>query len=170
MARRSRSFALLVWLTAATTLFATSPHLECVCPDGSRKPFCLSLILDESSCCSDADAPEAGASAPSCCCEKPAPTKRTGDKVHVSAKQASKGRPGWASRGCAKSLIEAVTAVTAKSETAAATGHFASSYMSVLHTNPCAVSDVALVRTTSFQGIALPPPPDRVVLFEHFLI
>src|SRR4051812_29868431 len=68
--RRSMS-VLTVWLTAATTLFATSPHFECVCPDGTRKPFCLSSFLGDPSCCGQETCASAGNQhdgAPSCCC------------------------------------------------------------------------------------------------------
>ena len=41
----------LVWLTAATTLLAGSPHFACRCPDGHIKPFCLSFSRTSSACC-----------------------------------------------------------------------------------------------------------------------
>src|SRR5947209_19392590 len=43
--------ASLVWVTAAATLFAHTPRLQCRCPDGHVKPFCLSLFLPSSGCC-----------------------------------------------------------------------------------------------------------------------
>src|SRR5437763_8321636 len=83
--RNTHAFQVVVLLTTATTLFATSPHFECVCPDGSRKPFCLSTFLGSSSCCCQGaccspSEPAAGNTPPACCCckhngESPRPTE-----------------------------------------------------------------------------------------------
>jgi hypothetical protein len=42
-----------VWVTAVMTLIAGSPHLDCRCPDGHLKPFCLTAGSSPSACCCD---------------------------------------------------------------------------------------------------------------------
>ena len=58
-----------VWLMALLTLFAGSPRIQCRCPDGRVKLFCLSSFFPAgvSGCCCTSTQP---ASRPPCC---PAP-------------------------------------------------------------------------------------------------
>jgi hypothetical protein len=63
-----------VWATAVSTLLAGSPRLDCRCPDGRVKPFCLSILFQsaccDGSCCSEAtrDGNGQATTKPSCCC------------------------------------------------------------------------------------------------------
>ncbi len=50
----------LVCLTALMTLVAGSPHVQCRCPDGRLKPFCLvsfSRAADSAGCCCGTEGP-----------------------------------------------------------------------------------------------------------------
>ncbi len=49
-ARRTALVA-LVWLTAASTLFAGLPHFNCLCPSGERKSRCLGVTTKDTGCC-----------------------------------------------------------------------------------------------------------------------
>src|SRR5262245_60186384 len=54
-----------VWLTALLTLFAGLPRVQCRCPDGRVKPFCLGPCVradGSPGCCC------AGAGTPAACC------------------------------------------------------------------------------------------------------
>lgn len=68
MMRRLRKalLHLSVWLTAAGTLVAGVPHLQCRCPGGLVQP------VDSPSCCCCVAAAEAEDAPPSCCQKPPA--------------------------------------------------------------------------------------------------
>src|SRR5438132_1028032 len=51
MRLRKAVTALLVWATAASSLFGSPLHFTCRCPDGTVKPFCTGQGTSESSCC-----------------------------------------------------------------------------------------------------------------------
>ena len=57
---RKTSLLILVWLTAAMTLVAGTPHFTCRCPSGRIKPFCLGSVFNKSGCCCNGE----------CCCTK----------------------------------------------------------------------------------------------------
>lgn len=59
-----------VWLTTFTSFVAGIPHFDCVCPDGTRKPFCLGFQFDGSCCFQDGCSSPLEATAPS---TKPGP-------------------------------------------------------------------------------------------------
>jgi hypothetical protein len=92
-------FATTVWLTAWTTLFASAPHFECVCPDGSRAPCCLSWFA-ANSCEAPALTPvKAGCS--HCKAAKPAP--RTEKPVAISKNRS--GLPAIGKAACEKAIV-----------------------------------------------------------------
>ena len=74
---RAIIWAMGIWATAVSTLFAGLPHLQCRCPDGRIKPFCLSILIPSTccdrSCCagpadSHAERGNQGCRTKSCCC------------------------------------------------------------------------------------------------------
>jgi hypothetical protein len=62
---------LLVWVTAATSLLAGTPHVSCRCPDGSQKPVCFAFLTSATSACCgqnhDEQAGDEQDDMPSCC-------------------------------------------------------------------------------------------------------
>jgi hypothetical protein len=71
---RRLSLTVLVWLTAAMTLVAGTPHFTCRCPNGQVKSICLGLSSKKSTCCCNggccAHGQEGGTA---CCCAQDAP-------------------------------------------------------------------------------------------------
>src|SRR5947209_9321824 len=64
---RSTASVGLVWLTAAMTVVAGTPHFACRCPDGHVKPFCLGLASKTTGCCCGS-ACCSGSRGGKCCC------------------------------------------------------------------------------------------------------
>src|SRR5438105_854352 len=60
-----------IWLTAAMTLVAGTPHVYCQCPNGNVKPFCLSMFSSEGGCCCNGSCCSTS-SASKCCCQSKA--------------------------------------------------------------------------------------------------
>jgi hypothetical protein len=59
--------AWLIWSTAVATLIAGVPHLECLCPNGRQKPFCLSIVSSRTGCyCGGSCCASAAAEKPCC--------------------------------------------------------------------------------------------------------
>ncbi len=64
--RRSTALALLIWLTAASTLFAGLPRFDCLCPGGERRSFGLPIVSDEAEGCCGGPCCSAGSHGPCC--------------------------------------------------------------------------------------------------------
>src|ERR1051326_1258891 len=61
--------ALLVWATAASSLFGSTLHFTCRCPDGTVKPFCMGQGSFESSCCCNGKCCCSTSDGGGCCCK-----------------------------------------------------------------------------------------------------
>ncbi len=99
--------AATVWLTAVTTVVADLPHLECRCPDGRVKPFCLAAVAP-GCCCAGS------------CCQTTAGTAPVRKACCSQSHRSSDRGPSARSTGCTKSpapapapALEAATAVQA---------------------------------------------------------
>src|SRR5262249_51747992 len=57
---------LAVWMTAGMIILAGIPHLDCVCPNGHHKPFCLGA--PEGRCCCGGACCSASGGGEGCCC------------------------------------------------------------------------------------------------------
>jgi len=96
MARFRKIFlACPVSLTAAMTLVAGLPRLECRCPDGHVKPVCLSLFIGSSGCCCGGSCCVARGESGCCAADKTAPAKsRTCPHCSKPAKVVNAAREG----------------------------------------------------------------------------
>jgi hypothetical protein len=176
MKRRWRRLALLltVWLTVPATLFSSSPHFECICPDGFKKPLCLDFVFgDMDGCCLEAECddpvPAAAGEAP-CCCKNLAPStgvSRTSAVPKACPSNADSSLPGVQRRGCEKSLAEIHAFVFDRSHSVSADSP----------TNPCisgptpSVIPLAVFAPSLEIPVtsSLPPPPDLVISLCRFL-
>jgi hypothetical protein len=64
--------ASLVWATAVSSLFGSSLHFTCRCPDGTVKPFCTGQGSSESSCCCNGKCCSTSDGG-GCCCKSSSP-------------------------------------------------------------------------------------------------
>ncbi len=107
---RRTALAGLVWLTAAMTLVAGFPHLDCRCPGGQLKRFCLGSSKGSACCCGGACC-SGGDGHRCCCCSPRGPGAKSGQQAaccpHVQD-TAPERRPADACRAdsehCVKSL------------------------------------------------------------------
>jgi hypothetical protein len=160
---RKTALVCVVWLTAAMTLVAGSPHFVCRCPDGSLKPYCLGFVSKATgSCCGGcraAAATEYGKAKPKCCCCH----QGTPPKGKLPARGANAQ-----GAGCSRTLAQA-TFAAADSRTTVSKDHTS-------HALPAldmpAVADLAFMEPgrSSGQAHCLPPPVDRVIALQHLLI
>ena len=102
----------IVWTTMVTSSLATTPHFECICPDGSRKPLCLSVLFGgRACCCQKSNAGEEAKAVPSkkkCCCQPD--VKQPEEKVAVSTTIPG-SHCGVSQRCCQKTLSESVPCI-----------------------------------------------------------
>jgi len=100
--RRTASVG-LVWLTAAMTVVAGTPHFDCRCPDGHVKPFCLGLASKTTGCCCGR-ACCSGSAGGKCCCYRTHGTPAgCGGRVRTP-RPGGEIRPGAGGPGCANTL------------------------------------------------------------------
>jgi len=150
-----------VWLTAASTLFASLPHIECRCPNGNLKLICLLSLVAPSccdqECCEAAPAPEAV-----CCCKHAAPAKRASAPIADGAAQVKRN-------GCSRQLVQPGLSVLTYTEAASTTHHDV--VMAVLPIPSVTEAPVA-APAASFASLSShsPAPPDLVIVLQHFLI
>jgi hypothetical protein len=114
-------------------------------------------VLEEASCCE-----ESSEAAPCCCCEH-APAKKIAKRAahHSSA-------PGVSSRGCGRAFTEAVPAILSKADP---TVHATAVDLAMLpNLTPAIVPCEAPNAHESPGALAAPPPPDLIVVFQHFVI
>jgi hypothetical protein len=150
-------------LAALLALLTGSPHVDCLCPNGRVMPFCFSFCGGGPSCCcggaccrNEGDRPGAHPRVRACC-------------AHGRPQNAAPhGQLGHAP--CKKSLVEAeVRALTA--EGAAQHLHAAVARLGcVPGAETISAPAVAGNSPLTWQSHHLPPPTDRVVVFQHFII
>lgn len=143
-----------VWLMAIMTLVAGLPRLQCVCPDGHIKPFCLR------SCCARAEyAPSAKIADKQqhdCCCGKGKnKSKPAGPESRLDG-----GR-------CLKTIVSPADTTDGQTETPAATEWASAALLSPLGIVPCSPGTTC-ARAWLIHSPA--PPTDLLTLLQHFLI
>src|SRR4051812_37058194 len=95
----------LVWLTAATTLACGLPHVDCVCPNGQYKPFCLGVTASLTGCCCSTSPSETSADSsskaqpkPFSCCHEG--RRKPAAETHAAVAKITGG-------GCKRTLVRA---------------------------------------------------------------
>jgi hypothetical protein len=158
----------MIWLTAVMTLIAGLPHFDCRCPDGRLKRYCLSLFFKNGCCCNGA------------CCLVPRKTPpalgKKAEKACCPCCNARRPLPGdapprWGNvrtAGCQKSLIEAAPATPSGREAAAP---------QVAAHPLLTVPPPGFAHGADGTGDDLRadwhhrrPPPDRIIILQHFLV
>jgi hypothetical protein len=151
----------MTWLAAAMTFVTAAPHALCRCVDGTIKPldFGLSTALAVKDCCAPRDVNQ--------------PARRLAPRCpHCPRHQPTSRRPGDSS-GCSRSSCCQKATVPAALFTATHSAVRAPTDLgTVAALVPCmrclAPSPVAPI--ASVWGERLPPPTDRVITLQHFLI
>lgn len=163
----------LVWLTAVTTLIASVPHFNCVCPNGNQKQFCfLSLSSSGAGCCCGGSCcaidsvkkccDQGGLAAGSqgeqtcCCCETKGQSKP----------QAPANDTQFDGRSCTKTLASGESVVAPAKEC----NEQDSSGLSVPTSPLIPLRAVSPVPCLSMEVYQLPPPTDLVITLKHFII
>lgn len=166
--------ATLVWLTAATTLAASVPHFDCVCPNGHRKQFCLGMSSSGGGCCCGGSC--CSSSGPGKCCSARDVLPKATDEQSSCCKSHRPSRPNPASTHVEKSSC--CTKTLAPGELLSAP-----ELKRLLDQNVMEEFSVPLSMTASVSPLAmssgrpfcwrrhvLPPPTDLVISLQHFLI
>lgn len=160
----------LVHLTAILTLIATFPHVECRCPNGCVKPFCIhSLLRLSECCCTPTEGTCCGRAAslrahnseqPGRCCS----CQGSGTEHRPSNESPTTLRP----LGCSKTVIHA-TSVTVTEKVTSPTENERSpvSVVSLPLTLPF---HSQLTAGTHFSNSCPPSSPDLLILHQRFLI
>lgn len=146
----------LVWLTAVTTLVAGLPQVQCRCPDGRIKAFCLSSLVGKNCCHDDhccAMAPD-DEPATTCCCSQKIEADATALRLEAPA--------------CSKTLVEPSIYALAEAPTTLAKDISAPGWF--LPATASMVLDLDPVSRGPLFPHFLAVPSDRVIVFQHFLI
>jgi hypothetical protein len=159
----------LVWAAALLTPIAGTPHVDCLCPNGHVKLFCLNLSLHPTACCCGGSCSGGGGSCAGCGTQAPGhqtPAKGKACCRHARSPGTTAG-DRVAGTGCKKTLAEADTQTVPQAS--AAVDHPAAAVpfapVPLLASAPAAGS-----WTLSWQSYGLPPPTDRVIAFQHLVI
>jgi hypothetical protein len=162
-------------LAALMTLVSGAPHLDCICPDGHIKSFCLSLVWGQSACCGGECCP---ASAPGgCCCQAKGADSVSHHGVRACCRRGaqhpadSAANPhGQLTTTCCKKTL-AGTDTTAVSPRVDVRSHHLAVAL-VPGVSAPQVSGLPSAEDPAFcrHSYSLPPPTDRVVAFQHFII
>ena len=174
---RRTSLSLIVWLTAATTLVAQTPHLACRCPNGTIKPFCLGITLGVTgasqrgaNCCCNGHCCARTQRACSCCgSTRDVPSCCAGGNpcqpTHVAT-----GAGSQVSRACCtRSLAPSPIAPAPSVKTRIAPEH-SPGQMIVFGDAASRLPVIANPHSADWQEHERPPPTDLVVLLLHLVI
>jgi hypothetical protein len=160
----------LVWAAALLTPVAGIPHVDCLCPDGHVKFFCLNFSSKSGPCCCGGAccSPDGG-----CCCAKRSSVHATQGKgkacCHQDRTHDTASGDRLAGTTCKKTLAEAATQ-TIPPATAAAHDHATVVALAAAPVPLLAPDADAGVSLLSWQSYGLPPPTDRVIAFQHLVI
>ena len=187
---RKTATALLVWVTAASALVASTPHFVCRCPDGTVKQFCFGSTSGDSPCCCGGG--KCCSSSNSSCCKKSASASKRKSSCQKqeskngsepgtccnpggTAKAAGRGvgtRPEGLAIGricCQKTLAQQVDRVLVRPEAQSNTQN--QMVVSVLPMEDFGhIVALAVSGNTVWQVTRLPPPTDLVTLLQHLTI
>jgi hypothetical protein len=146
-------------LAAFLTLLSGIPHLDCLCPNGHIKLFCLSSASGSSSCCCRGSCCQAGAGekkpAGCCCCHGRHARGHTTPVSRVSTPP------------CRKTLSPSETAtLPVRAATSSHDAPAPAAAAPVVALAPTAVPGCLL----SWQGYHQPPPTDLVISLRRLTI
>lgn len=164
--------AVLVWLTVVTTLIASVPHFDCVCPNGKHKPFCLGVCSSRTGGCCCGGSCCVSASGEKCCGQAQQPSSDPQGEQSCCGESKEQSKPDTPAKVnqvkgscCTKTLAQGAFVVTPTKVTAEQNG------LSV----PVSPSTVVLPAPMPAASLLswehqLPPPTDLVITLQHFLI
>jgi len=187
--------SILVWATAASSLFGSIPHFTCRCPDGTVKPFCSGQATPGSSCCCNGKCCCSTGNGDGCCCKGKSSPGQQESNGHSCCQQSKTETPSKPAAGqpdestqktgpdprsgsderlvisrtcCQKTLVKAESRTLVRPETKPAEQvDLLSAPLAPLNSgyNP---SPLAL--PDGWKIYSLPPPTDLVIAFQHFII
>ncbi len=158
-----------VVLTAIMTLLASSPHLDCLCPNGRIKPFCLvtfsnSFFSRNESCDLTGNQPEKDQHpAESCCC-------CSHHRAHAGEALPVPALPQIGTIPCQKVLAPIEAAASSAGSQSVSRGL----PVGTLESAWLAFSPLPLALARSFRSLEqagdLSPPGDLITRLQHLLI
>jgi hypothetical protein len=170
---RKTSLAALVWLTAAMTLVAGTPHFTCRCPSGRVKPFCLGSALKQSGCCCNGECCCASAAAGGCGNTSASDAKPVeasgccGRHDGPAPKVPAQAGGSFTASCCTKTLVRPGVSTSQHPEKPVLN----SAALAVLLALQPPVSWAAPAEPCFFRPEhQRPPPTDLVIALQHFLL
>jgi len=159
----------LVCVTAVMTLVAGTPHVDCRCPDGRRKPYCLGTTTSGRSCCCGGTCCP-NTSGKGCCCGKQQDNSPAseGGRADKHPTQPAGPAPHVGRANCAKSAAEAVVGVA--EERTRGSGDDTQPPPQAAAARPPCYAPVVAYRVAAWSVHDPGPPRDLVILLTHFLI
>jgi hypothetical protein len=157
-----------VWLTAVMTVVAGMPHVACLCPNGNLKPFCLASTCGAAGCCCggacctggspEGLSPELAPEVSCCCCADAEP----------QCSQASDGSRQIGNAGCTKTLAQS-RVLAVRPQKVNLTEATPQEPFQPVDFAPVDQPDSTPAHRSS-RPLQVPPPTDRVILLQHFLV
>lgn len=167
---RKTALALFIGLTAICTLLAGTPHIQCRCPNGRLKLFCLSSSTKTSKCCCDGSccgsAEGSAETAPSnseshCCCGNRQNSDETGTPPSTG--------PSLQENGCSKKLV--LPEMQTSPDRRVATTNIDDVLPGVaFRTFTSPDLDLPAAQDTRWQVFRVPPPTDLCTVFQRLTI
>lgn len=159
----------LVWLTAIMTLIAGLPHVDCHCPNGRVKPFCLGFVSGCSSCCCRGSCCSSVPGGSCCCRTRTTQSSASGKTSPCCGGEHRSGTYAIRSACCVKSLAEAeALALSGELETGDAEG-IPSTTLPSQALLPHLLAGARWLRASG-PAHSLAPPQDLVTVLQRLLI
>lgn len=165
-----------VWLAAVTTLVAGLPHFDCVCPNGTHKPFCLGVSSPRTGCCCGGSCCSSS-SGGKCCCQaqdSSADAQANQSSCCESQRKPSSETPSKGIRvnnSCCQKTAVAAEFIGFSPTNESAKQSMTAGFSALLPQLSFALTE-PMAGSSSFPWscYGLPPPTDLVITLQHFLI
>jgi len=155
-----------VWLTVASMTLASVPRMDCICPNGRTKIFCIGTRFDSPECSEPTSDEGSEQQSHGCCCKRVKPAQVQACQFST---QPSTGGPSVQRNGCTKTFVAPTISSATFSEDDLARSDDLS--VSVDHTAPVIIAlnvRNQLNLALSQFPITRPPTTDLSILFQHF--
>jgi hypothetical protein len=172
-----------IWITAAMTLIAGVPFADCICPDGTHKPFCSGRSAKETSCCGSpgtAQPPTAksccAAKKPGCCVPnagQTAPPKAPEECSNPRRQRPSQdhGRDGqFEAKGCSRVLAPSRSPIVTPAQPMGRDSFAATASVLFPTLGESFSAPTAPACSLAWQPYRQPPPTDFVITLQRLVI
>lgn len=163
---RNSLLAWVVWSTATSLALATFPRIDCICPDGRTKSFCLNAYFGTAEC--SLAIPKAAGCRKSSCCQENVTVKQQESRL---PKDGTQGLQARQRTGCTKVFVAPeITSATSSQEHAHPPRQADWESLAVDQQTAICLAAITSARSDVFRLLSAHFEVDLTILLQQFRI